>query len=216
MSTAGALGYVAAGALLYADSILIRPKRGIKDIVAQVTLEEIHRDETKITEHPIEIGANIADHAYELPASLIVRYGWSNSPSAANVVDAATLGAQGTGAAVQSLITGNSADQVRSIYQKLLDLKKSRQPFDVYTGKRKYSNMLIESIAVTTDKMNEHCLVATITLREVLLVSVAFASTGAPAANQAAPSSTAAPVNSGAKVLVPSTSFNAAGGGRGF
>ena len=216
MSGAGALGFVAAGGLLYASSILIRPKRGLGDIVAQVTIEEIHRDEVQITEHPVEQGANIADHAFELPASLIVRYGWSNSPSAANIGQALLGAATGTVGAVQSLVTGNSADQVRSIYQKLIDLKHTRVPFTVYTGKRKYESMLIKSIAVTTDRMNEQCLIATIELRQVIFVGVTTLSVGAPPANQATPQSTSPPTDSGTKVLAPTSNYNPAGGGRGF
>ena len=98
MSGAGVLGAVTAGALLYSNSILIRPRRGFADLggsdfVAQVTIEESHRDETHITEHPVEQGANIADHAFDMPASLTVRYAWSNSPSARNLLGAAAFSA---------------------------------------------------------------------------------------------------------------------------
>ncbi|AXF77907.1 hypothetical protein AV903_20795 [Erwinia tracheiphila] len=52
-------------------------------------------------------------------------------------------------------------------YQKILDLQASRQPFDVITGKRQYSNMLIRAIEVTTDKASENVLMAVLTLREL-------------------------------------------------
>ncbi len=52
-------------------------------------------------------------------------------------------------------------------YQKILDLQSSRQPFDVITGKRQYSNMLIRAIEVTTDKASENVLMAVLTLREL-------------------------------------------------
>lgn len=220
MSAEGLLGYVAAGGLLYASSILIKPKRGldtgVSPIVAQVTIEEQHRDEVQITEHPIEQGANVADHAFSLPASLIVRYGWSNSPSAANVGQALTNSAKGTVSGVQSLLSGNSSDQVKDIYAKILRLQASRDPFTVYTGKRRYDNMLIKSVAVTTDATTEQALMVTIELRQVLFVRVTTTSVGAPSSAQAAPESTAAPINSGTKVAAPTQRFNAAGGGAGF
>ena len=49
----GALGYVVAGAQIGLDSILIRPRRGIGPLVAQVTLDEVHHDDLEITEHPV-------------------------------------------------------------------------------------------------------------------------------------------------------------------
>lgn len=55
----------------------------------------------------------------------------------------------------------------RETYQKLLELQGSRQPFDVITGKRQYSNMLIRAIEVTTDKASENVLLAVLTLREL-------------------------------------------------
>ncbi|HGJ5879183.1 MAG TPA: phage baseplate protein, partial [Arsenophonus nasoniae] len=52
-------------------------------------------------------------------------------------------------------------------YQQILALQASRQPFDVITGKRKYQNMLIRAIEVTTDKHTETVLMAILTLREL-------------------------------------------------
>jgi hypothetical protein len=54
-------------------------------------------------------------------------------------------------------------------YQEILDLQASRIPFDVVTGKRLYSNMLIRALEVTTDKTTENVLSAVLTLREVLI-----------------------------------------------
>ncbi len=54
-------------------------------------------------------------------------------------------------------------------YQEILNLQASRIPFDVVTGKRLYSNMLIRALEVTTDKTTENVLSAVLTLREVLI-----------------------------------------------
>ncbi|MFP8760458.1 phage baseplate protein, partial [Klebsiella grimontii] len=53
----------------------------------------------------------------------------------------------------------------------LLDLQNSRVPFDVVTGKRIYSNMLIRALEVTTDRTSENVLSAVLTLREVIITS---------------------------------------------
>ena len=44
-----------------------------------------------------------------------------------------------------------------------------RVPFDVITGKRVYTNMLVRAIEVTTDKTSENVLNCTLTLREVIM-----------------------------------------------
>lgn len=55
--------------------------RSIKDsggsLTAEVTINEKHRDELAITQHPVERGAAITDHVYKLPATLTVQAGWS-------------------------------------------------------------------------------------------------------------------------------------------
>jgi hypothetical protein len=221
MSGAGVLGTVAAGGLLYAASILIKPRRGfsspgVSDFVAQVVIEENHQDEVQITDHPVEQGAMITDHAFELPSTLTLKYGWSDSPSANNLLGAAAFSVAGTAAAVQSLVTGNQVGQTRDVYDKLLTLKAKRIPFTVYTGKRRYTDMLIKTIAVTTDSAHEHDLIATIGLRQVLIAKVSVAAVSAPVANQANPQLTAPAVNSGTKQLNDGTGFDPSNGGRGF
>lgn len=212
----GALGYVVAGAQIGLDSILIRPRRGIGPLVAQVTLDEVHHDDLEITEHPVEQGASIADHAYKRPAEVIIRCAWSNSPSSASLVGGIVGGAQATVTGVQSLVTGNTADSVRDVYAKLLKLQSDRIPFDVFTGKRVYSSMLVKALQVTTDKEHEQSLLVTATLRQVILVQTQTLAVAAPSLAQAAPSATQPPIDAGVKNLVPTSRFNAAGGGRGF
>ena len=117
--------------------------------------------------------------------------------------------AEATASGVQSLITGNNAQQARDMYEKLLKLQSAREPFDVYTGKRVYSNMLIKSLSTTSDEQHEHSLFVTATLRQVLIAQTQVLTVAAPMSNQANPAATAQPVNSGAKALVPSTRFTA-------
>ena len=60
---------------------------------------------------------------------------------------------------------------VVEVYQELLALQIKRRPFDVCTGKRAYTNILIESLAVTTDQTTEHALKVIAGLREVIITS---------------------------------------------
>jgi len=123
-------------------------RRSIGGIVAQVTIEEQGSDDVQITEHPVEQGAPIADHAFKRPANVTIRAGWSRQY-------AWDLSAE----------TG--------VYGLLLSWQASLIPFNVITGKRSYSNMLIERLQITTDQHTEFALMATITCRQVIIVGTA-------------------------------------------
>ena len=154
---------------------------------AQVTLEEVHNDELVITEHPVEYGASITDHAYKKPAELVLKLGWSNS---------------GIQSAIQNLTGIFSGDQptdfnyANKIYKKLLYLQEIRIPFDVTTAKRKYSNMLIRHLSCSTEAATEHSLIITIMLRQILIAQTQVV-TSTPANVQANPQSNAATTNVG-------------------
>lgn len=224
-------GFVAASLQLGLQSILIKPKRSIGPLVAQVTLQEVHTDTLEITDHPVEQGASITDHAFKRPAELVITCAWSNSPSgngSNSLLDAGlaatVLGLQGansatvltgavggglggaisqTGAGIQALLTGNSPNQVKGIYQQLLKLQEERIPFDVSTGKRSYTNMLVRSLQVTTDKTSENALQVVATLRQIILVSTKPLSQAAPPEAQRFAESTNPVTNFGTKVLGP-------------
>jgi len=121
-------------------------RRSIGGIIAEVTIDEQGEDDLQITEHPVEQGAPIADHAFKRPSTLTIRAGWSRQKSG-------DLSAE----------TG--------VYGWLLGMQAALLPFNLITGKRNYSNMLIERLQVTTDNHSEYALMATISCRQVILVS---------------------------------------------
>jgi hypothetical protein len=178
------------------DLITFRPKRAIGSISAYVTIEEQHTDELTITQHPVEQGAAITDHAYKNPAQLVIRAGWSNAslPSLGDAVLAAL------GGDIGALARPSYAQEV---YEKLLKLQSARAPFDIYTGKRRYKNMLMRSLATTTDQKTENVLIVTAAFQEVILVQTQATTLPDPSA-QADPSKTAAVQNAGVKQLTPS------------
>ncbi|WP_063655240.1 phage baseplate protein [Candidatus Arsenophonus triatominarum] len=136
------------------STLFSQRSRKIGLLVPDVVISEKHQDTLEITEHPVELGAEIADHAYKRPAEVTMEVGFSSSGSLLDFWDTAKVGIR----------VGLSAPE---IYQQILSLQASRQPFDVITGKRKYQNMLIRAIEVTTDKHTETVLMAILTLREL-------------------------------------------------
>ncbi|GHV49936.1 hypothetical protein FACS1894216_01220 [Synergistales bacterium] len=117
--------------------------RSVGGITFDVTIEEQHSDKLEITEHPVQTGANISDHAYKLPQAVTI--------------------IAGKGAL-------NDENAPRDTYEKVRELQESREPFDIITGKREYKNMLIRDISETTSAETENSLILTLDCVEVILV----------------------------------------------
>jgi hypothetical protein len=160
----------------FTSGLFVPQRRSIGGFPAQVVIEEVERDELTITEHPVEQGAPIADHAFKRPSEVTIRAGWS-------ATEAGDLSADGGG-----------------IYSILLRMQAALQPFNVFTGKRSYKDMLIASLVVETDEKSEFALMATITCRQIILVSTSttnVSGSSSDAANHTDPQSTAQPSDNG-------------------
>jgi len=149
---------------------------------ANVTIEETAIDDQVITEHPVEQGAAITDHTYSRPARVILRLGWSLSDPEA---------------------TGD--EYLTKVYQLLLEMQKSGTLLQLFTGKRSYPAVLIESIAQTTDAASENTLYVTVVCREIILVQVQAGTVSNDHSVLANPESNAPVVNTGVKqpILAP-------------
>lgn len=177
------------------DFLSLTPRNKIGNIVLPAWFEERYHDSLRITEHPVEANAAISDHAFVEPSEVMIRCGWSNSSVAAL-----------TGA-IQSLFSGggpSAGDYVSSIYSQLLSLQQSRVLLDITTSKRQYTNMLIQRLSVETDAKTNSALMVTAICRQLIVVSTQ-STTLPPMADQANPSKTAEPVNSGSKQLQSAT-----------
>lgn len=186
---------------------IFNPARSIGSVAIQCTLEETHFDEIQITDHPVEMGAMISDHAFKKPAEVIIRAGWSNAGLQSIVTDlsqAINLFSTGVLNFSDSTAPFNYASQV---YQQLLGLQTSGQVFQIITGKRTYQNMLIRSLAVTTDEKSENALFVTAVCRQVIIVQTATV-TGLNAQNLGNPQANASTTNSGAQSLIPGSAAN--------
>jgi hypothetical protein len=183
--TAGGLAGSAITSVI--QKIFVNP-RSIGGFTADVTIEERHEDTLVVTQHPVEQGSTITDHAYKQPAKVTIRCGWSNASLNA------LLGM------AEALIDGSfsfNADYVQTTYNKFLDLQNSRVLFDVLTGKRKYKNMLITRLSVVTDATSEYALMMTCECQEIFL-----ATTQTVEVNQTQ--------NGGTKSLQPAPKYNSA------
>lgn len=178
-------GYVkaaAVGALGQLADVFLSTKSSIAYIIPQVVIREEHTDEAEITDQPIETGAPVSDHVYDLPAEVVMTVGWSSS---ASIFDASG--------------TANSVDDA---YAALLDLKALREPFSVTTSKRQYENMLIRRMSTVTDKTTNAVLQIEVGMRQVFIVDTQTTNI-APKLQQQEPQKTAGSIDTGAKQVVP-------------
>lgn len=156
----------------------IIPRRSIGPFNATVTLEEIASDDLEITQHPVQQGATITDHAYLKPATVSIK------------------------------IMFNAADApLAETYAKLRQLQASREPFDVVTGKRAYKNMLFKSLGQTNDAQTENVLSISAELQEIFIVQVET-TTVPPRKQQANPGKTGTTENAGQKSAQPAPERN--------
>lgn len=171
------------------STLFHQQSRRIGLIVPSVVVSEKHSDTLEITEHPVETGAPVSDHAYKRPSEVVMEVGFAGGGSLLDFIDTSSLG----------LTLGLSPKET---YQQILDLQSSRIPFDVVTGKRLYSNMLIRAIEVTTDRTSENVLMAVLTLREVIITQTQQISV-ADKADMKEGANTSAVINSGTKAAKP-------------
>lgn len=133
----------------YALTTII-PTRYFANITADTVIEEQHEDRAQISDLPVEQGSTISDNVVDLPQSVTLTYGWS-AGSPQNVSQSATF--------------------LRGIYTQIIQLKVSKVPFSIFTGKRVYANMLVETVSLTTDVNTENSLIVKVQCRQVLLVT---------------------------------------------
>lgn len=113
-----------------------------------------HNATLTVTEHPVETGASVTDHAFldapELPMEI-------------GMTDAAT--------SVGS-IAGSAPDRSVTAFARLYELMELREPVTVVTRLKTYDNMLVTSIAAPDDYTTRYALKATIIFRQIQLVEV--------------------------------------------
>jgi len=216
---------VAAGQILI-QLLTNKPKRGFDDgsgtlFVPDATIEEAHTDETEITDHPVEQGTVISDHAFNRPSELIVTAGWSDSPNNSGLANQIVGAAANASSALQTIIgaartiggvvdmfaSSDSGSPSQAAYQQLLAMRANRTLFTIYTGKRVYQNMLIKSLAATTDAKTENSLIIRIGCRQILMAQTQTV-TVPDSSNMANPEQNGATVNNGVKYPLPSPNIN--------
>jgi hypothetical protein len=150
--------------------LIMRRGATIGTVMPHVLVEENDDDRLAITDHPVENGGTVSDHAFLLPKTCDLKIGWSDSK--AGYVNA-------------------SLDE----YEALLSLQAEREPFDVSTGTRLFTNMLVQGVTRTHDQRTKNAVTVTVRLKEVRITGAQTA--GQNIGSQASPQQTASQTNAG-------------------
>jgi len=152
--------------------IYTRSAIGFDEIPFDLILAETHGVENKITQYPVENGADINDHIIEEPESVSLRGFITGAPIKNFINDISEIG-DGSG------YSDEFRTRLPDALQKLLELAKGkkqangtvkRQPVRLYTTLRIYDNMVIESIKIPkTDSVE--ALVFDMVLRKLNIVN---------------------------------------------
>lgn len=174
-------------ALLLGRSRSIEPLDGGDAIIPDVIISEAHTDEVTVTQHPVDTGAAISDHAICHPSVVTCVFGWSDSSRALNSALSGSL--------MRGMMT------TKDVYDRLVELKNARQLLRLSTGKRVYPSVLITKLMLTTTVDTESAAVIEITFQEVILAEAKTVSLAA--VRQANPKKTASASSGGSRSAVP-------------
>lgn len=160
-------------------SQLIYAKTNIGGFFFDAILRTEHISSLRITEHPVQDGASLSDHAFKMPEVITLEIGMSDA------MDSFIPGQFGTGGANilnnlfrlpgLNLIPGMSSTGSKSInaFKTLKSIQAARIPLTVVTRLDIYKNMLIEHIAARDDFKTATGLRAIATLKQIIIGQLA-------------------------------------------
>lgn len=188
------------------DNLFVRTKRSIGGIQLDATLSESHDSPVKISKNPVELGANITDHAIIEPKVLTIVAEVSDTPlglaAFGQIVDLVT-GLFGSSTS-ENLTRSNAA------YNAMIQLQEALEPIEVQTKLKLYKDMLIANISTLQDKDTSNIVAMVIRLEEILIVESEVVKLKPAELKEGSPKDQASPAeNSGRKeAITPSDTTN--------
>lgn len=181
--------------------LFTRTKRKIGSIKIDGVLEEAHQNSVKITQYPVEFGAEIADHAIIEPKVLTIKGIVTNTPNGFAGLSAAVNNAAGFFGS-----SGSQKTRAQLAYTELLELMEKRDLVEVQTGLTLYENLVITQFSANQDKDLANVLIFDMTLQEVILTESETVSLGAATVTTQKPTVQKGPVPT--KTPTPTSNAN--------
>lgn len=147
----------------------------IFDILAiDATLQETHSAAAEVTEHPVEVGSDIADHVRPKPVELRVDGIVTNAPLQTDLLSTALAasplapGLAVAGAAAQALI--GKAEFIKDAYNTLMNIRDNGQLVVIATPYRQYESMIMTDLQVVRDQKTGDALRFQLSFRQIVVV----------------------------------------------
>jgi hypothetical protein len=155
-----------------AETTLLIPKLAIIDsLVLDCSISEQHQGDVEVTEHPVEFGANIVDHARPKPEQVTLEGLISNTPitlgQARRIVSTAGVAVESS--VLEDALAGQPG-YAEAAYATLRDLRENPRLVTIKTALRDYEDMVMTSLSVPRDAKTGEALRFTATFRHVRLV----------------------------------------------
>ena len=148
------------------QNLFIRSNKSIGGIRLDAVIRETHSNKVRLSTNPVELGADISDHAVVEPKKVNIIAQVSDSPlgtaAFSQIIDLIT-GLFGTS-------TSPNLTRSTAAYNALVQLMELREPIELQTKLILYENMLITSITTGQDKNTSRVVLMTINLEEVIIV----------------------------------------------
>ena len=140
-------------------------------LIPDVVVERVTDDRLQVTQHPVESGAAISDHAYKMPITVDMEIGWADYKDGS---------------------TGGSVIQ----WLRLLSTQAKREPYTINTPKRIYRNMLPVQVTFADTHRTKHSIMARVRFQEIRITGVRNKQSGV-GTNLQEPQSNAPPASRG-------------------
>jgi len=147
------------------ENLFIRTQKAIGGIQLDAVISESHVNEVSLTNNPVELGAEITDHAVVQPKRLNIVAQVSDTPMGlaafGQIVDLVT-GLFGTS-------TTDNITRSNAAYNAIVQLQEDREPIELQTKLKLYTNMIITNVSVQQDKNTSRIVRMSIDLQQVII-----------------------------------------------
>lgn len=132
--------------------LLFKKGNFISTVELDIIINEGASATSRLTENPVENGANVNDHI---------------------IIEPMTFTTEGMVSNISSDVIGQfsqNSNKAQEAWSDLLELQINRQPFTLIQGLREYNNIVILSLAEQQDKDTANGLFFTATMKELIFV----------------------------------------------
>ena len=133
----------------------------ISTIELDIIISESATATVRVTENPVENGANVNDHIIIEPLTF----------TTAGVVSNISSSTIGQFTRIPTIFSQNTAKS-KEAWEALLELQINRTPFTLVQGLKEYNNIVLISLTESQDKDSANGLFFTATMKEIIFVGI--------------------------------------------